>query len=68
MHVISRLYFYNEHMLIMSIFTMKSILTNKVTRVEVWSKNNVRLAVNSGENNFHRKAPASFGVECGDLL
>ena len=36
------------------------------TRVEVWSKNNVRIAVNSGEKKtfFHRKAPAFFSVEC----
>ena len=37
------------------------------TRVEVLSKNNVRLAVNSGEKNFfHRKAPSSFSFECGE--
>ena len=35
-------------------------------RVEVLSKNNVRLAVISGEKIFfHRKPPASFSVECG---
>ena len=39
------------------------------TRVKVWSKYNVRLAVNSGEKNFfHHKAPASLSVECGELL
>ena len=39
-------------------------------RVEVWPKNNVRLAVNSGEKKifFHRKAPASFSVECSKFL
>ena len=38
------------------------------SRVEVWSKNNVRLAVNSCEKNFfHRKVPASFSVECGEM-
>ena len=36
-------------------------------RVEVLRKNNVRLAVNSGEKKiFHRKAPASFSVECAE--
>ena len=41
--------------------------TNFVTRVEVLSKNNVRFAVNSGEKNFfHRKARASFSVECAE--
>ena len=43
------------------------------TRFEIWSKNNVILAVNSGEkvpakHSFHRKAPASLSVECGDFL
>ena len=43
--------------------------TSDASRVEVWSINNVRLAVNSGEKNyFHRKAPASFSVECGEFL
>ena len=37
-------------------------------RVEVWSENNVRLAVNSGAKIFHRKAPTSFSVECGNLF
>ena len=37
------------------------------SRVEVLTKNNVRLAVNSGEKNFfHRKAPATFSVECAE--
>ena len=41
--------------------------TSPFPRVEVLSKNNVRLAVNSGEKDFfHRKAPASFSVECGE--
>ena len=37
-------------------------------RGEVLSKNNVRLEVNSVEkkNFFHRKAPESFSVECGE--
>ena len=39
-----------------------------VIRVEIWSKNNVRLAVNSGEKKlFSPKAPTSFGVECGEF-
>ena len=39
------------------------------TRVEFGQKNNVRLAVNSGEKNlFLRKAPASSSVECGEFL
>ena len=38
-------------------------------RVEVWSKINVRLAVNSVEKNFfHRKAPANFSVESCEFL
>ena len=37
-------------------------------RVEVWSKNDVRLAVDSGEKKFHHKAPESFKVECGEFL
>ena len=38
-------------------------------RVEFWSKNNVKLAVNGGENNFfHRIAPSSFSVECSKFL
>ena len=43
--------------------------TDNTTRVEVCPKNNVRLAVNSGEKKlFHRKAPASFSVDCGEFL
>ena len=35
--------------------------------VAVLSKKNVRLAMNSGEKNFfHRKALASFSVECAE--
>ena len=43
--------------------------TDNTTRVEVCPKNNVRLAVNSSEKKlFHRKAPASFSVDCGEFL
>ena len=43
--------------------------SSNTSRVEFWSKNDVRLAVNSGEKNFVRgKAPASSIVECGELL
>ena len=40
----------------------------KIPRSRFLTKNNVRLAVNSGEkkNFFHRKAPASFSVECAE--
>ena len=51
-------------------FILRKIwLTQVSTRVKVWSKYNARLAIISVEKNFfHRKAPASLRVECGEFL
>ena len=53
------------------VIALEVIITPRLrlgARVEVLTKNNVRLAVNSGEKKkfFHRKVPASFSVECAE--